>query len=92
MAFAPQRVGQEWTVDAPVSVVWEVLGQTDRLNRESGLPSVQLSSFEDEEIGRRVEARLYNFLRMSWVEYPFEWERNRNYVVQRDYSTGPITR
>jgi len=92
MPFAPQRVGQEWDVEAPVSVVWEVLGHTDRLNRESGLPSVQTSSFEDEAIGRRVEARLYKILPLSWVEYPFEWERNRSYTVQRDYVSGPLAR
>ncbi|MBM4134300.1 MAG: adenylate/guanylate cyclase domain-containing protein [Nitrospira sp.] len=92
MPFQPQRVEQEWIVDAPASLVWEVLGHTDRLNRDAGLPSVQVSSFEDEDIGRPVQARLYGLLPLSWVEYPFEWIRGSNYSVQRDYTKGPLAR
>lgn len=92
MPFQPQRVEQEWTVDAPASLVWEVLGHTDRLNRASGLPSVEVSSFEDENIGRPVQARLYGLLPLSWVEYPFEWVKGSNYCVQRDYTKGPLAR
>ncbi len=92
MSFAPQRIEEEWTVDAPASLVWEVLGHTDRLNRDAGLPSVQVSSFEDEDIGRPVQARLYGLLPLRWVEYPFEWIRGSNYSVQRDYTKGPLVR
>lgn len=88
MPFPARVISQEWEVPAPVSRVWEVLGQTDRLNRESGLPRIQVGAFEDEGMGRRVDARLYRLLPMSWIEYPFEWERNRSYVVQRRYSSG----
>jgi hypothetical protein len=92
MPYPPQRVEQEWTVDAPASLVWQVLGHTDRLNRDAGLPSVQVSSFEDEDIGRPVQARLYGLLPLRWVEYPFEWIRGSNYSVQRDYTKGPLVR
>jgi class 3 adenylate cyclase len=92
MPFTPRRISQEWEIDAPVPLVWEVLGQTDRLNRESGLPSIQVSSFEDEAIGRPVQARLYRVIPLSWVEYPFEWVRGRSYSVQRDYTKGPLAR
>ncbi|MEW6543915.1 MAG: DUF5939 domain-containing protein [Nitrospirota bacterium] len=92
MPFSPRRISQEWEIDAPVSRVWEVLGHTDRLNRASGLPSVQVSSFEEEAIGRPVRARLYGLLPLSWIEYPFEWVRGKNYCVQRDYTSGPLAR
>lgn len=92
MPFPPQRMNQEWTVDAPALLVWEVLGHTDRLNRASGLPSIEVSSFEDEHIGRPVQARLYGLLPLSWVEYPFEWVKGSTYSVQRDYTKGPLVR
>ncbi|MDE3119799.1 MAG: adenylate/guanylate cyclase domain-containing protein [Nitrospirota bacterium] len=92
MSFAPQRIEEEWTVDAPASLVWDVLGHTDRLNRDAGLPSVQISSFDDEDIGRPVRARLYGLLPLAWTEYPFEWVRGSTYSVQRDYTRGPLVR
>lgn len=92
MPYAPQRISQEWTVDAPPSLVWDVLGHTDRLNRDAGLPSVQVSSFDDEDIGRPVRARLYGLLPLQWTEYPFEWVRGSTYSVQRDYTQGPLVR
>lgn len=90
MAFAARLMSQEWDLPASLPLVWEVLGQTNRLNRESGLPTVQPGAFEGEDVGRKAQARLYKLLPMAWTEYPFEWERNRSYVVQRQYSSGPL--
>ncbi len=92
MAFSPRRVSREWEIDAPASLVWDTLAHTDKLNRAVGLPPVQPGSLEGDDLGRKVETRLYGFLPMSWIEYPFEWVRDRQYSVQRDYVKGPLVR
>jgi class 3 adenylate cyclase len=85
-------MSREWTLDAPVGRVWTVLAQTDKLNRAVGLPPVRPTPMDGKDLGRRVEAWLYGVVPMSWVEYPFEWVRDRRYSVQRDYLRGPLTR
>lgn len=92
MTFSPRQISQEWEIDAPVSLVWDTLAHTDKLNRAVGLPPVQPGPLDGQDIGRKVEARLYGLLPMSWVEYPFEWVRDRHYSVQRDYTKGPLVR
>lgn len=92
MPFAPRSISQEWEIDAPPSLVWEAVAQTDKLNRAIGLPPVQVGAFDGESLARQVSARLFGLIPMRWTEYPFEWVRERGYVVQRDYTQGPLTR
>src|SRR6185295_16011302 len=92
MSFAPWSISREWEIDAPPSRAWEVVSQTDKLNRAIGLPPVQVGTFDGAGPTRRVSARLYGLVPMSWTEYPFEWVRGQGYVVQRDFDSGPFTR
>lgn len=92
MPFSPQRISQEWEIDAPASLVWDTLAHTDKLNRAVGLPPVQPGELDGDDIGRPVEAKLYGLLPLRWIEYPFEWIKDRQYSVQRDYTKGPLVR
>jgi adenylate cyclase len=92
MPFSPRLLSKEWTIEVPVSIVWDVLAHTDRLNRAVGLPPMQPGPLNGDEIGRTVDAWLYGIVPMSWIEYPFEWVRERRYVVQRDFTKGPLAR
>ncbi len=92
MTFSPHLLSREWTIDVPPSLVWDVLAQTDKLNRAVGLPPVQPGPLDGDGIGRPVEAWLYGVIPLSWIEYPFEWVRERRYVVQRDFTRGPLVR
>ena len=92
MPLPPWSISREWEIDAPLARVWEVVAHTDKLNRAIDLPPVQVGTFDDGGLVRHVTARLYGLVSMSWVEYPFEWVRDRGYVVQRDFDRGPLTR
>lgn len=92
MPYSPRRVGQEWRVEAPASVIWDILSHTDKLNRAVGLPAVQPGPLGEGELTRRVEARYLGLVPMAWIEFPFEWVRDRSYQVQRDYLRGPLLR
>jgi class 3 adenylate cyclase len=92
MPFVPRSISREWDINAPLSLVWEAVAHTDKLNRAIGLPPIQMGAFDGEELAREVTARLYGLLAIRWIEYPFEWVRERGYTVQRDFMTGPLLR
>ena len=92
MTFSPRLFSKEWTIDVPVALVWDVLARTDKLNRAVGLPPMQPGPLDGDTLGRPVETWLYGIVPMSWIEYPFEWVRERRYVVQRDFTKGPMAR
>jgi adenylate cyclase len=79
----------------PISVgeAWRLLADTDHLNRAIGLPSVEFSPL-DPDAGtfvREASARtLGGAVRLRWKEYPFEWVRDRRYLVRREFEGGPI--
>jgi class 3 adenylate cyclase len=92
MPFPPRLVIKEWDTEVPVPLVWDVLAQTDKLNRAIGLPPVENGALHGQEISRTVHARLFGFIPLHWIESPFEWVREHRYVVQRDFPSGPLRR
>lgn len=77
----------------PRAAVWEVLSNTDRLNRHIGLPPVVYGEAQKDDEGpfRPAQARLFG-LPMKWREYPFSWESEGRYAVVRIYESGPMAR
>ena len=71
--------------------IWELLANTDHLNRLIGLFPVQFSEAIDDNIlfYRKAKAKA-GIIPLSWKEYPFEWVKNERYVVQRIYTSGPL--
>lgn len=76
------------------SRVWEILSDTDHLNRFLRLPKVRYEApvQNQSSLFRVAIATVFGFIRVRWIEYPFEWDRNRGYSVVRDYLGGPIRR
>jgi class 3 adenylate cyclase len=70
--------------------VWELLADTDRLNRLIGLPVVDYGAIE-KGLGavRPAFARVAG-VPLRWRENPFQWEKGRGYTVAREYTGGPL--
>ena len=83
------------TCDVPFdrATAWQVLAQTDRLNRQIGLAPVDYGApLRDEDgIYRPASAKIMG-LRSQWREYPFQWEQEKSYAVVRRYAVGPFER
>ncbi|HUP19281.1 MAG TPA: DUF5939 domain-containing protein [Gemmatimonadota bacterium] len=73
----------------PVSAAeaWDILADTDHLNRMIGLPVVEFG--EPRNLVRRARARFYG-IPARWDEHPFQWVRERGYTVRRDFAFGPV--
>ena len=76
----------------PATEVWRLLADTDHLNRTIGLPEVDMTPLDPRRGGlvRRARARAYGLVPVRWREYPFDWIRERRYLVRREFEWGPI--
>ena len=84
------NLSQDLLIDAPIDYVWDILADTNALNRRIGLPKVSYSEpIQPDAIHLNASASFYRF-RVSWREYPFNWERHKNYSVLREFRNGPI--
>ncbi|HSP63557.1 MAG TPA: hypothetical protein VLQ90_11290, partial [Pyrinomonadaceae bacterium] len=73
--------------------LWPLVADTNRFNRDTGVPEVEALSAKGTRLGNaRRRLRLF-FLGMAveWEEQPFEWTRPQRFGVVRRYTKGPIT-
>lgn len=73
--------------------VWNLLSDTDRLNRIIGLFSVTFKPAEKvagKTFHREALAKVGGVVPLKWREYPFQWEKYENYMVERAYGGGPL--
>ncbi|KAA0547380.1 adenylate/guanylate cyclase domain-containing protein [Bacillus sp. BGMRC 2118] len=74
-------------------VVWNLLSDTDRLNRFIGLFPVtfsQVSKGDKTIFYRDALAKVAGIVPLKWKEFPFEWVKYEYYDVKRDYYDGPL--
>jgi class 3 adenylate cyclase len=78
-----------WTYDleATPEALWPLVSDTNRFNRDTGLPAMELLGTQNGL--RRVRFRL-PFLSIEWDEEPFEWTYPYRFGVLRSYRSGPL--
>lgn len=88
----PIRVVRQREYPMTVAEAWRLLADTDHLNRSIGLPSVEFSPLDGAgaDFVRQARARHWGIVPLRWKEYPFSWERERRYMVRREFDWGPI--
>jgi class 3 adenylate cyclase len=82
----------EYDLRADPQALWPLVSDTNRFNRDAGLPDVARRSAAPEP-GRaaRRRLRLSKFgVGVEWEEEPFEWVRPFRFGVVRRYKTGPV--
>lgn len=87
----PYYFSEEMVVPVSLGVAWEVLSDTNTMNRALGLPKVSFSEpyLQGDLMVRNAVAK-YAFLKFKWIEFPFEWQKGKQYTVLRDFSSGPL--
>ncbi|MHA6260078.1 adenylate/guanylate cyclase domain-containing protein [Sporosarcina sp. CAU 1771] len=80
-------------LDFPLETAWNLLVQTNDLNRYIGLFPVQFTPFTEgqESLVRHSEATAFGLIKTEWKENVFEWHRNDYYSIERIYSKGPLS-
>lgn len=93
MGFKTRKYIMEKNYQVPRDKVWQLLSDTDNLNRVIGLFSVQFSSAKkkkNETFTRKAFARVAGIIPLTWEESPFQWVTNQFYSVERNYINGPL--
>src|SRR5690242_19707466 len=85
------RIERRVHLSAGPERVWEILSDTDRLNREVGLPPIHFDFTPRPIGGSEVTATVrVSGITLTYREHPFEWVRPRWYNVRRTFFGGPI--
>jgi class 3 adenylate cyclase len=81
----------EYDLESSPEELWPLVADTNRFNRETGVPSIEVDRREKQGDARR-RVRLFKFGQMvEWVEQPFEWIRPYRFGVVRQYTKGPLS-
>src|SRR6185436_6422585 len=79
----------EFDLHSSPEQLWPMIADTNRFNRDTGVPAVQAIGDADKNARRRL--RLTSFgIPIEWEEQPFEWVRPQRFGVVRRYSKGPV--
>src|SRR5258705_562104 len=83
----------EYDLKASPEKLWPFVADTNRFNRDTGVPSVEPARTTRERLRnarRRLRLSMYG-MAVEWEEQPFGWVRPARFGVARTYSKGPIT-
>jgi class 3 adenylate cyclase len=82
----------EYDLRASPQALWPLIADTNRFNRDAGVPFVVEQPAEGEAgKGLRRRLRLSKLgVKVEWEEEPFEWIRPFRFGVVRHFKTGPV--
>ncbi len=93
MDFSAKKFVMEKDYPLSRETVWNLLSDTDRLNRIIGLFSVKFkpaNQLPGKTFYREALAKVGGIVPLIWKEYPFQWNKFENYMVERAYEGGPL--
>ena len=93
MKYATKKYVIEREYPLSKEQIWALLADNNRLNLYIGLFPVKFSNAKKEETGifyREAFAKVGGVIPLRWQEFPFQWEENKSYEVERRYLSGPI--
>ena len=78
----------EYDLGASPEELWPLVADTNRFNRDAGVPTVEALG----RAGASRRLRLFKFgVAVEWEEQPFEWIRPYRFGVVRRYTKGPVS-
>lgn len=82
----------EWDLQASPEQLWPLVADTNRFDRDAGVPGVApLDGGVPLANGRtRLRVRQYG-VPLDYVQEPFEWDEPHRFSVTRRFTTGPLS-
>ncbi|MBL8063886.1 MAG: adenylate/guanylate cyclase domain-containing protein [Anaerolineales bacterium] len=77
----------KWDLTSTPEALWPLVSDTNRFNRDTGLPSMQLLGVNNRV--KRVKFKI-PIVNVEWDEEPFEWTYPHRFGILRRYRTGPL--
>jgi class 3 adenylate cyclase len=73
--------------------LWPFIADTNRFNRDTGVPQVHVEKEQQRRRNARRKLRLSIYgMPVEWEEQPFEWVKPARFGIERIYSKGPMAR
>ncbi len=76
-----------WDLQSSPQAIWPFASDTNRFNRDTGQPEVELL---DNVKGVRQARMKLPLVKVEWEEEPFEWTYPYSFGILRTYSKGPL--
>ena len=93
MSFREHHSRWEFDLKSSPDTLWPFVADTNRFNRDTGVPKLEIQSGHKRLPNARRKVRFSYFgLPVEWEEQPFEWIRPNRFGVERVYSKGPMAR
>ena len=81
----------EFDLKSSPEELWPFVADTNRFNRDTGVPKLEVEAAKKRLPNARRKVRLSIYgLPVEWEEQPFEWVRPKRFGVERVYSKGPL--
>jgi class 3 adenylate cyclase len=81
----------EFDLESSPEQIWPLVSDTNRFNRDTGVPAVEIIADQSglRNARRRLQLSVLG-IPVEWEEQPFEWVRPHRFGVVRRYSKGPM--
>lgn len=86
----------EWQLNSSPEKLWPLVANTDRFNRDTQVPGIQVQR-DESIVNNRRRLKFYRFkffglklIPIEWDEEPFEWMQPYRFGVHRHYVKGPV--
>jgi class 3 adenylate cyclase len=92
MSYREFHYSWEYDLKASPEQLWPFVADTNRFNRDTGVPSVEPATTARQTLRnarRSLRLSIYG-MSVEWEEQPFEWVRPYRFGVARTYSKGPM--
>ena len=90
MRYPEFRYRWEWRLRSGPEQLWPFVTDTNRFNRDAGLPAVQRAGGKTRQNARQRLRFSRLGIQVEWEEEPFEWVRPYRFGVNRRYRAGPV--
>jgi class 3 adenylate cyclase len=77
----------QWDIQSAPEAIWSLAADTNRFNRDTGQPEVELLSNIK---GTKLARMKLPLIRVEWEEEPFEWTYPYSFGITRRYRKGPL--
>jgi len=93
MSFRELHKRWEFDLKSSPERLWPFIADTNRFNRDTGVPEIEIDPAHKplRNARRKVRLSIYG-LPVEWEEQPFEWVKPFRFGIDRVYSKGPLSR
>ncbi len=89
-AFREFHYRWHWHLQASPETLWPLVADTNRFNRDTGVPAIKKQGNETLANARRQLRLVRLGVAVEWEEEPFEWVQPFRFGVARRYHSGPV--